>query len=202
MEYVILIGFFGGLIALIVWGIKYGKKVNARKQLLFKEFAQNRGLTHSTTKHFLNVLNTVDGTINGCNFHLNEVIEGSGKHQHVVAYIKFYNSPINFDFKIGKEHIFSKAGKMLGMQDIEMGDYEFDKRFLLKSKSENEFRNLMTYEIQGELKQLDKDLKSSIIQKDGVLTYSLHGGLVNEKIFKSTERVIDFMVKLMSKRRR
>lgn len=201
MEYLAIVGLFGGLIAIIVWAIKYGKKVNARKQLLFEEFAQRKGLTHSTTKHFLNVLNTVDGTLNNCHFQLQEVIVGSGKHQHVMAHINFFNTPINFDFKIGKEHIFSKAGKMLGMQDVEIGDEEFDKRFLLKSKSENEFRDLITYEIQDELKRLDKDLKSSISQKDGVLSYSVHGGLVNEKIFKSTERVIEFMIKLMSKRR-
>ena len=202
MEYLALVVFFGGIIAIIIWAVKYGKKVNARKQLLYEEYAQKKGLTHSTKKHFFNTLNTIDGTLNGCHFQIYEQVEGSGKHQYVMAYIKFYNSPLNFDFKISKEHIFSKAGKMLGMQDIEMGDEAFDKLFLLKSKSENEFRDMMTYDIQEELKRLIKDIKAPIFQKDGVLMYAVHGGLVNENLFKSAELVIELMIKLMNGRRR
>ncbi len=59
----------------------------------------------------------------------------------------------------------------------------------------------MTYDVQYELKRIVKDLKAAIIQKDGTLMYSVQGGLLNEKIFKSTERVIELMVKLMKKRR-
>ena len=129
MQYLAIVAFFVVLIGAIVWLIKFGKKINARKRLLFVEYAQKKGLTHSSTKHFLHTLNTIDGTMNDCHFQIYEQIEGSGKHQHVVAYIKFYNSPLNFDFKISKEHLFSKAGKMFGKQDIQMGNEEFDNLF-------------------------------------------------------------------------
>ena len=121
MEFVILFAFIGGLVALIVWAVKYGKKVNARKLKWYQEFATKHGLEHTTHKHFFNVLNSVNGTFHDCTFQFYEEVKGSGKHQQFFAHIKFYNSPLNFDFKIGKEHLFSKAGKLLGMKDIQVG---------------------------------------------------------------------------------
>jgi hypothetical protein len=199
MEFLILFLAIGAFVALIVWAIKYGKKVNARKVVYYQEFANKHRLQHSTHKHFFNVLNSVNGTLHDCTFQFYEEVQGSGKHQQFYAHIKFYNTPFNFDFKIGKEHLFSKAGKLFGMKDVEMGDDAFDKRFLLKSKSENELRDLMTYDIQGELTRLDPDLKGSIHCKDGVLVYTIIGGLPKETSFRSAEKVVDFMIELIKK---
>lgn len=200
MEYLIIIIAilaFGGV---IFWLVKYTQKVNARKLKLFKDFAQKHNLTHTTAKFMFTKLNEVSGEMAGCHFHFYERMQGSGKNQRLVSYVLFSNSPFNFDFKIGKEHIFSKAGKMIGMKDIEFDDAEFDASFLIKSKSENLMRDLITYDIQNMLKDLKSDLKSSIENKNGVLSYSVYGGLPNEKTFVSNQKVIDFMVKLIQKK--
>lgn len=202
MEYLAIVGVFGFIIAVVVWAVKFTKRMNEKKQNLFKDFADRKGLSHSSEKRFLHTLNTIDGTLNNCHFQITEKIIGSGKNQQVMAEIKFFNSPINFDFKISREHLFTKVGKKFGVQDIEIGNDEFDSLFLLKSESENEMKDLMTYDIQIELREIVKELRAAIVQKNGVLSYSVPGGLINEKAFKSTERVIDLMIKLMNVKRR
>ena len=132
MEIVAVIAFLGGFIALIVWAVKYGKKVNKRRQALFEDFANRKGLTYTSTKMFMNNINRAEGDLHGSQFIMYEKMVGSGKNRHLATFMEFNNSPLTFDFKIGKEHLFSKAGKMLGWKDIEMGDEAFDKRFLLK----------------------------------------------------------------------
>ena len=201
MEIVAVIAFLGGFIALIVWAVKYGKKVNKRRQALFEDFANRKGLTYTSTKMFMNNINRAEGDLHGSQFIMYEKMVGSGKNRHLATFMEFNNSPLTFDFKIGKEHLFSKAGKMLGWKDIEMGDEAFDKRFLLKSKSEDEFRALMTYDLQASLQALDKDLVASIRANKGSLTYSTYAALANEKQFKAAENVIDFMEKLLKPKR-
>jgi len=202
MEYLAIVGVFGFIIAVVVWAIKFTKRMNERKQNLFKDFADRKGLSHSSEKRFLHTLNTIDGTLNNCHFQITEKIIGSGKNQQVMADVKFYNSPINFDFRISKEHLLTKVGKKFGLQDIEIGNDEFDNLFLLKSESENQMRDLINYDIQIELRNIVKEMSGSLIQKDEVFSYSVPGGLINEKAFKATERIIDVMIKMMNVRRR
>ena len=43
-----------------------------------------------------------------------------------------FNNPYGFRFRIYRRHIFARIGKWLGMQDIETGDPEFDRNFIIK----------------------------------------------------------------------
>ncbi|MBD3637990.1 MAG: hypothetical protein HUJ25_11600 [Crocinitomicaceae bacterium] len=192
----IVIG-LGLLVAIIVWAVKYTKKINKRKERFYSEFAQKHGLQHSSSKYMMAMLNVVQGTYKGSPFTVFEKMEGSGKNKSVVTRASFENVPFDYDFKIGKEHIFSKAGKLLGMKDIEFGDEEFDKKFLIKSKDEEKFRAFFNYKLQGALKELKSDLASSIRVSDGTMTYMHYGPLPNEKTFRSFERVVDFMILLI-----
>lgn len=47
-----------------------------------------------------------------------------------------YVNPEGFRFTIYRKSIFSGLGKMLGMQDIEIGDPEFDEAFIIKGNNE------------------------------------------------------------------
>jgi hypothetical protein len=50
----------------------------------------------------------------------------------------------NFYFKIYRAGIFSELGKMLGMEDINVGYEEFDEDFVIKSNSEDKVIQLFT----------------------------------------------------------
>lgn len=201
MEYLVLIAFFVVLVLIVVFAVKFSKKTNTRKQNLFQDFAIRNGLNHSLSKQFLTQLNHIHGEFKGFSFRMSEKIVGSGKHQTVVLDVEIHNTGFDFEFKIGHEHFFSKAGKFFGKNDIQIGNTEIDERFLFKSDYENRFIDLMTYEIQNELKMIDKDLKAPILTKAGTLAYTLTGSVPNQVAFDSLEKVIDFMLKLISKRR-
>lgn len=201
MEILLLIVSLGAFIGIIVWAVKYTKKVNKRKAEMFERFATENNLNYSSSKHMLVLLNEVNGDLDGCQFQLFEKMVSSGKSKQVVTTVQFSNTPFTFDFKIGKEHLFSKTGKMLGFKDIEFRDEQFDKKFLLKSKSEDEFRALMSHEMQARLMEIEKDLKASIRCENGHLTYSYMGPLANEKLFGTCENVINFMRHLIRAKR-
>jgi hypothetical protein len=53
-----------------------------------------------------------------------------------------YINPEGFRFSIYRKGLFSDLGKLLGMQDIEVGDPEFDEAFIIKGNDEGRVRDL------------------------------------------------------------
>lgn len=49
----------------------------------------------------------------------------------------------NFRFEIYEKSIFSSVAKIFGLQDIEIGDEKFDKRFIIKSNDELKIKSLL-----------------------------------------------------------
>jgi hypothetical protein len=70
----------------------------------------------------------------------------SSGHSHVtVTRIRVpYVNPEGFRFKIYRKGFFSDLGKLLGMQDIEVGDPEFDEAFIIKGNDEDRVRVLFS----------------------------------------------------------
>jgi len=52
-------------------------------------------------------------------------------------------SKTDFELKIRRANILSPVGKFLGMQDIEVGDKLFDKKFIIKSNDEQKVKDLL-----------------------------------------------------------
>ena len=62
-----------------------------------------------------------------------------------VAYTRMrapYVNPEGFRFTIYRKGVFSDLGKLLGMQDIEVGDPDFDEAFIIKGNDESKVRDL------------------------------------------------------------
>lgn len=55
-----------------------------------------------------------------------------------------YVNPAGFRFTVYRKGIFSGLGKMLGMQDIEIGDESFDQDFIIKGTDEARVRELLS----------------------------------------------------------
>jgi hypothetical protein len=47
-----------------------------------------------------------------------------------------YVSPEGFRFSVNRKGFFSDLGKLLGMQDIEVGEPDFDEAFIIKANDE------------------------------------------------------------------
>jgi hypothetical protein len=66
---------------------------------------------------------------------------------HSVHYTRMrapYVNPEGFRFTIYRKGFFSDLGKFLGMQDIEVGDPEFDEEFIIKGNDEDRVRVLFS----------------------------------------------------------
>lgn len=198
----IVVLFFGVLIGIVVLTIRWAIKQNKKKTLIFTEFAKEHNLQYSFSKYMFATLNSVQGEYNGVQLNIYEKMVGSGKNQHVVTTFTLASSGLNFDFSIGKEQFFSKTGKLLGFKDIEFGDAAFDKAFLMKSKSEDEFRSLMNYENQARLTAIKDDLAGTISCKDGLLSYSITGVLGHKKNREKFMNVLQFAIDLTKTRLR
>ncbi len=192
----ILLG-LGILIGLIVWLVQRHKKLNKRKHVFYAEWANKYNLQHRADKFAMAALNTVQGHWRGYPFAVYEEMVGSGNSRQIYTYAVFENVQFPSNFKIGKEHIFTKTGKLLGMKGIEFGDAEFDKKFDIKAEDEPTFRLFFNQSLQEALKSIKDDLASSIRLDNGILSYYHYGPLLNEKKFHSFEQVLQFMMKLI-----
>ena len=79
-----------------------------------------------------------------------------------------YVNPGGFQFTVYRKGVFSGIGKMLGMQDIEIGDESFDKDFILKGNDEARVRDLLSNQKIRELIAGQRDIKFTVKdEKDG-----------------------------------
>jgi hypothetical protein len=60
-----------------------------------------------------------------------------------------YVNPDGFRFTVYRHGPFSDLGKLLGMQDLAIGDAEFDQRFIVKSNDEAKVRRLLNDRIRA-----------------------------------------------------
>lgn len=194
----ILIAIIIGCVFIIIFVFKDNKKKIEIKRLLFKDFANRKGLTHTNTKGFMTSLDIVEGTLDNYQFSFYELISG-GEVRTYSTIIKFKNTPLDFDFKIEYNHAF----KTRSWNRIEQGPVSSKNKryFVFKSKSEDKFRALFTYNLQNDLKYLVNDSSTSIEAKEGVLTYVYDNQIINKKDFRLVENGIDFVLKLLNSKK-
>lgn len=119
-----------------------------------------------------------------------------------------FKNPNQLNFKLYHEGFFSSIGKMLGMQDILIGDDEFDQRFVVKSTDEIKIKQLLSdYKLKAlllfgkpitiETKLKDKCLKSP---DESILLYEATGIIKDldtlENILNIFERFIECMIEI------
>lgn len=78
-----------------------------------------------------------------------------------------YRNPGGFRFTVYRKSIFSGIGKMLGMQDIEIGDAPFDHDFIIQATNESRVRELLANLRIRELITKQKDIQFSVKDDEG-----------------------------------
>jgi hypothetical protein len=73
-----------------------------------------------------------------------------------------YVNPDGFQFNIYRRGIFSNIGKKLGMQDVTVGDPQFDEDFIIKGNDEAKLRRLFADEKIRELIDAQPDINFSV----------------------------------------
>jgi hypothetical protein len=78
-----------------------------------------------------------------------------------------YVNPEGFRFTIYRRGFFSGVGKMLGMQDVEVGFEEFDNDFIIKGNDESKLRQLFANPKLRELIARQPDINFSVKDDEG-----------------------------------
>ena len=103
----------------------------------WRDLAERSGLTCEAPRFVLLQEPRVFGVYRGRSLTLDTYTTGSGRSRTTYTRIRIaVDNRANGSLALYDETIFSKIGKALGMQDIQTGDEEIDKRFILKGQPE------------------------------------------------------------------
>lgn len=83
----------------------------------------------------------------------------------------------NFYFKIYRKGFFSDLGKLLGMQDINVGYGQFDDEFIIKSNNEEEVRRLFSNEKIRNLIELQCKINLEVKDDEGFFNVHFPDGV-------------------------
>ena len=115
---------------------------------------------------------------------LDKYVVSNGKSS--VTYTRMralYVNPDGFRFTVYRKGLFSDMGKWFGMQDLVIGDEEFDRDFILKSNSEVKLRQLLSQPRIRELIARQPDIHFEARHDEGFLAQSFPEG-VDELCFQ------------------
>lgn len=192
-----LLAFIAIMILLIVLLFRYTRKKHREKNELFKDLANRLQLNYTEKTQRFMILPRLEGFWRDKELLIYEKVVGSGKNQTIFTVVEFPTSPYDFNFKIGKEHFFSKVGKKLGFKDIEFDNFELDQKFLFKAKEEDQFKSMMNYKLLHELSGIEASLVGNIENIDRKLSYTITGIVNKPDKMAKLESVMGFLVKLM-----
>lgn len=84
-------------------------------------------------------------------------------------------NPERLRLTVYRRGFFSDAGKVLGMQDIEIGHPEFDRDFIIKGNSEAKLRALLADATIRELIAAQPEVRFTLDDADGELAFEVPG---------------------------
>ena len=114
---------------------------------------------------------------------------GSTTHTYTRMRAPFVNKD-GLYFSIEREGIIASIGKRFGMQDIQVGDPDFDDNFLIKGNHEEKIRQLLSAPRMKQLIQAQPEVHFRIRDDEGWFSQSFPHG-VDELYFECTGAVKD-----------
>jgi hypothetical protein len=127
---------------LVIFAVLAYVRHQARRQV-WSELAARTGLTFEPGTLFSPM--RIKGNYRGHPLTLDTFTRSSGKSSTTYTRIRLtVNNPSALSLAIYDENVLNKLGKALGMQDIQTGDEELDRRFIIKGQPEPVIANLFT----------------------------------------------------------
>ncbi len=179
----------GILIAVVLLYLLFqnGKKASLKKVEWYKAWAFKMNLNHSAEKYLMAKLNTVSGTLEGCNFKIFEKITGSHhESQYLHTFIHFEPSPFDFEFDISRKSLGGKS-------NFELGDPTIDDHFTFLTNDTAKFRALLTPDAINKLKLTSAFFGTGIKCDNEKLEHYYLGGLTKESQTEELEAILNVM---------
>ena len=142
------------------------------RQQAWSELAARTGLTFESGGLFSPM--RITGAYRGHALTLDTFTRSSGKSSTTYTRIRMsVNNPSALSLAIYDENVLSKLGKALGMQDVQVGDDELDRRFTFKGQPEPVLASLLT---SVGLRQKLLEARSVHVEAKGQEVYWQHRG--------------------------
>ena len=97
-------------------------------------------------------------------------------------------NPENFYFEVYQEGLFSPLGRMLGMQDVEVGYSEFDADFVIKGNSEKRLKALFDDKMLRQRLSMLPSVQFKVKEDDGWFSQKFPDGV--DELYFVTGRVV------------
>ena len=94
-------------------------------------------------------------------------VSSGHSHQHYTRMRAPYVNADGFRFLVYRRGVFTDLGKLLGMQDVEVGFPEFDGQFVLKGNDQARLRQFFSYEKIRSLLQAQPDVRFEVVDDEG-----------------------------------
>ena len=115
----------------------------------------------------------------------------TGKNQTTYTRLRApYVNPDNFRFTIYRKSVFTPLGKLLGMQDIEVGQAEFDEAFVVKGSDPQKLKRLFGHETIRQLIEVQPRIYLSVKDDEGWFSSDFPEG-VDELYFQTVGVIKD-----------
>ncbi len=107
----------------------------------------------------------------------------------------------NFRFMLRRQNILQEVGKLLGMQDVTVGDREFDDHFIIKAMDEAKIRLLFSEKavrdvlrsLPGGVLQLEETTPNN--EQIAMLTLTIEEGITNPEILQNVYHAFYLLTK-------
>lgn len=158
--------FIAGFVALVGGLIWWQRSRTNKTAALWAELATDLGL------HYDRPNSWNPGVISGPykNFQVQIWVftRGGGKNKTTLTAVKTYVNPqLQLGLKVYREHMMSGIGKVLGFQDIQTGDKEFDDRFVVKGRDEPGILRLLNANTRQEILRYDRFAPRASVDDEG-----------------------------------
>lgn len=128
---------FAVIVVLVIIGFGVGAAASSQKRsvanTVWRSAASNKGLLFKPAE-FLSGPEIV-GWVKGCRVKVDTVTRGGDSSKKFTRFLVEYPDPLNMGLKLTEQGVMSGVTKLLGSQDIEVGDEWFDQAVLVKGRN-------------------------------------------------------------------
>lgn len=188
--YYVLIAF----VIIVVLGFFWGRKLDKSKESVYIDFAHKYKLDIQTDDLQKRAIH-ITGKLDGRDFELKEEVVGNSQDPSVWTYLRFKETPFDFDFQITCESTLMKLAKSLGYEDVKIGNPDFDKKFVCHAKDTAKMKKLFDEKDQQHFLNRYDDIYGMFENKlaENKFEY-VHQGRINRPFqMEELERILQFM---------
>lgn len=106
--------------------------------------------------------------------------QSGGKHKTTYSRFQMNVNDPNFEFVVTHQGLIDNIGKLLGMQDIEIGDGAFDKTFVIQTNSRDRFIEIFNFDMRANLISNERGSGGTFRLSNGILSYERVGEFQSE----------------------